>query len=90
MLPDTEKYVHHLDGMGLSPEEQVSIIRSIERILTPFVDMAWNINSTQLIQINRPEDIVIDFPERLELPDNYNVESALTLPPSEGEREESE
>lgn len=52
--PDVSKYRVHLAHMGLPPEREDEIILSIQRIMTSFVDRAWNDDPVQQLRLKTP------------------------------------
>jgi hypothetical protein len=47
--PDWRQYRAHLTHMGLPPEREEEIILSVQRIMTSFVDRAWEDDPVQLL-----------------------------------------
>jgi hypothetical protein len=47
MLPDTGKYIHHLERLDLSREEKESVIRALWRILEGFVDRSFHQSTSE-------------------------------------------
>lgn len=54
MLPDVERYRHHLDGMSLTEAQKSELIQTLWSMLESFVDRSFE--GDQAVSLNYGED----------------------------------